>query len=71
VKFKDVNGRVKTARSIALIKHSIRDAVNNTVFDEEWVEIRVAGRVRGEWVEYMSLKDFAKMNPELAELVKK
>jgi hypothetical protein len=63
--FIDVNGRRKTAASIRLIKHPIRDAINNTTFDETWVEIRVVGRTRGEWVEYMSLKDFERLNPEL------
>lgn len=67
ITFKDANGREKTARSIKLIKHTIRDAVNETTFDEPWVEIRVVGRVRGEWTEYMPLKDFIKLNPELAE----
>jgi len=64
--FTDINGRRKTARSIRLIRHSIRDAVNETTFDEPWVEIRVVGRVRGEWTEYMPLKDFVRLNPELA-----
>jgi hypothetical protein len=66
VTFVDVNGRRKTASNIRLIKHPIRDAVNETTFDEPWVEIHVVGRVRGEWMEYMSLKDFVRLNPELA-----
>jgi hypothetical protein len=66
ITFTDVNGRQKTASSIRLIKHPIRDAINETTFDEPWVEIRVVGRVRGEWTEYMPLKDFIKLNPELA-----
>jgi hypothetical protein len=64
--FIDVNGRQKTASSIRLIKHPIRDAINETTFDEPWVEIHVVGRIRGEWTEYMTLKDFIKLNPELA-----
>jgi hypothetical protein len=67
ITFTDVNGRQKTASSIRLIKHPIRDAINETTFDEPWVEIHVVGRVRGEWTEYMPLKDFIKLNPELAE----
>jgi len=67
ITFKDANGRTKTARSITLIKHSIRDAINETTFDEPWVEIIVVGRVRGEWTEYMPLNEFIKMNPELAK----
>jgi hypothetical protein len=67
ITFLDINGRQKTARSIRLIKHPIRDAINETTFDEPWVEIRVIGRIRGEWTEYMPLKDFVKFNPELAE----
>jgi hypothetical protein len=67
ITFVDVNGRQKTARSIKVIKHPIRDAINNTTFDEPWVEMRVVGRIRGEWTEYMPLRDFIKLNPELAE----
>jgi hypothetical protein len=67
ITFVDVNGRQKTASSIRLIKHPIRDAINKTTFDEPWVEIHVVGRVRGEWTEYMPLKDFIRLNPELAE----
>jgi len=66
VTFIDANGRQKTARSIKVIKHSIRDAINNTTFDEPWVEIQVVGRVRGEWTEYIPLKEFIRSNPELA-----
>lgn len=65
--FTDANGKRKTASSIKLIRHSIRDAINNTVFDELWVEIHVVGKVRGEWTEYMPLKEFIRLNPELAE----
>lgn len=68
--FIDANGRRKTARSIRLIKHQIRDAINETTFDEPWVEIRVVGRVRGEWTEYMPLAEFERLNPELAKSVK-
>jgi hypothetical protein len=64
--FIDVNGRRKTASSIRLIRHPIRDAINNTTFTELWVEARVVGR-RGEWVEYMKLEDFVRLNPQLAE----
>jgi hypothetical protein len=67
ITFIDINGRQKTASSIKLIKHAIRDAINETTFDEPWVEIHVVGRVRGTWTEYMSLKDFIKLNPELAK----
>jgi len=67
ISFTDINGRQKTARSIRLIKHPIRDAINKTTFDEPWVEIRVVGRVRGEWTEYMPLNDFIRLNPELAK----
>jgi hypothetical protein len=66
ITFIDANGRQKTARSIKVIKHSIRDAINNTTFDEPWVEIQVVGRVRGEWTEYMPLKEFIRNNQELA-----
>jgi hypothetical protein len=66
ITFIDVNGRRKTASSIRLIRHPIRDAINETTFDEPWIEIRVVGRVRGEWTEYMPLKDFVRLNPELA-----
>jgi hypothetical protein len=66
ITFIDVNGRQKIASSIRLIKHPIRDAINETTFDEPWVEIHVIGRVRGEWIEYMPLKDFIRLNPELA-----
>ena len=66
ITFVDINGRRKTASSIRLIKHPIRDAINETTFDEPWVEIHVIGRVRGEWIEYMPLKDFIRLNPELA-----
>jgi hypothetical protein len=70
ITFIDANGRQKLASSIRLIKHPIRDAINETTFDEPWVEIRVVGRVRGEWTEFMPLKDFIKFNPELAMRVK-
>jgi hypothetical protein len=66
VEFTDVNGRRKVAREFRLIRHSIRDAINNTTFTELWVEIRVVGR-RGEWTEYMRLEDFVRLNPELAD----
>jgi len=65
--FVDPNGRLKTAKDIQLIRHQIRDAVNNTTFTELYVKITVVGRRRGEWVEYMPLKDFVKLNPKLAE----
>jgi hypothetical protein len=67
IDFVDINGRRKTASNIRLIKHPIRDAINETTFDEPWVEIHVVGRVRGEWTEYMPLKDFIRLNPELAK----
>ena len=67
ISFIDINGRRKTAKSIRLIRHPIRDAINKTTFDEPWVEIRVVGRVRGEWTEYMPLNDFIRLNPELAK----
>jgi hypothetical protein len=64
--FTDINGRRKAASRIRLIRHPIRDAINETTFDEPWVEIHVMGRVRGEWTEYMPLNDFIRLNPELA-----
>jgi hypothetical protein len=67
ISFIDINSKQKTASSIKLIKHPIKDAINKTTFDEPWVEIHVVGRVRGTWIEYMSLKDFVKLNPELAK----
>jgi hypothetical protein len=70
INFVDVNGKEKHATFIKLINHPIRDAINETTFDEPWVEIHVVGRVRGEWTEYMPLKDFAKLNPELGERLK-
>jgi hypothetical protein len=66
IAFVDANGRRKTASSIRLIRHPIRDAINNTTFDELWVEIHVVGRIRGGWTEYMRLEDFVRLNPELA-----
>jgi len=65
--FRDTNGRLKKAKSIKLIEHQVRDAINNTMLNELWVEIRVVGKVRGEWTEYMPLHEFIKLNPELAE----
>jgi hypothetical protein len=66
ISFIDINGKQKTAKSIKLIRHPIKDAINKTTFDEPWVEICVVGRTRGEWTEYMPLKDFTRLNPELA-----
>ncbi|MEM4975975.1 MAG: hypothetical protein QXT64_01470 [Desulfurococcaceae archaeon] len=65
--FVDPNGRLKTARDIQVISHQIRDAINNTTFTELYVKITVVGKRRGEWVEYMPLKDFVRLNPGLAE----
>jgi len=65
--FIDPNGKLKTARDIQLIRHQIRDAINNTTFTELYVKITVVGKNRGEWTEYMPLKDFIKLNPNLAE----
>ena len=65
--FIDPNGKLKTARDIQLIRHQIRDAINNTTFTELYVKITVVGKHRGEWTEYMPLKDFIKLNPNLAE----
>ena len=67
----DSNGREKFAKSIKVINHPIRDAINNTTFDEKFVEITVIGRVRGEWKEYMPLNEFIKLNPELSERLKR
>jgi hypothetical protein len=63
--FTDANGRKKTASSIRIVKHNIRDAINNTVFDEPWVEIHVVGKTRV-WTEYMSFNEFSRLNPSIA-----
>lgn len=65
--FVDANGRLKAARKIEVVRHQIRDAINKTTFTELYVKIVVVGKRRGEWVEYMPLKDFVKLNPELAK----
>jgi hypothetical protein len=64
--FTDANGKKKTASSIRIVKHSIRDAINNIVFDEPWVEICVVGKTR-EWIEYMSFNEFSRFNPHIAK----
>jgi hypothetical protein len=69
INFIDANGKEKNARSIKIIKHSIRDAINDTTFDEDWIEITVVGRIRGEWKEYIKAEDFKKLNPELYKLL--
>jgi hypothetical protein len=69
MKFIDINGKEKEALRIRIIDHQIRDAINNDIIYEKWVEIDVIGR-RGIWKEYMKLEDFERLNPEITNKLK-
>jgi len=64
IPFRDINGKIKFAKRIRLIKHKVRDAINNRYFTEVWVEVLVVGKNRNEeWVEYYPVGKFKQLNP--------
>ena len=62
----DNNGKEKTAVSLRIITHEIRDAVNKGAIPEKFIEAVIKGKHRPDtWVEWYPLSKFRENNPNI------
>ena len=70
VEFIDANGKKKKAVYLKLMKHKVKDVVNNKEIDEWYVEAVIPTRHRKDmegYPVYIPFGVFHEKNPELAE----
>ena len=62
IEFTDINGKKRMGKGFKVVKHKVRDAINEKMIDTYYVEVTVVGN-RGEWTEWYPLGEFKKRNP--------
>jgi len=63
MKIIDINGNERDIISIKKIKHQVPDAVSGDLISLDYIEVKIKGNHRPDWIEWYPLKDFEDKNP--------